>query len=267
MWARFVLAGALLEAGDAPRARDELLDASGDEQLTRLPTGWRPSAFELLTRAMLGSGSPEQAAVAAENSASASQGLPMHEAIADRAAAAVALDVGDTAAAAERALRSAAACADVGSPVEAALSRMLAGRALAQAGERERAAAEFTSAAGAFESCGALPRRDGAELELGKLGRRVHRRTRAGKADGTGIETLTERELEVARLVMDRLDERTDRGRAVPQPEDRRDPYPASVSEARGVLPGGGGARGGARGARGTLSQIRVPDQGFVPML
>ena len=205
MWARFVLAAALIEASEAARARDELLDASGDEQLTRLPTGWRPAAFELLTRAMLESGSPEQAAVAAENSACASQGLPMHEAIADRAAAAVALGAGDMAAAAERALRSAAACADVGSPVEAALSRMLAGRALAQAGERERAAAEFTSAAVAFESCGALPRRDGAELELGKLGRRVHRRTRAGKADGTGIETLTERELEVARLVMDRL--------------------------------------------------------------
>ena len=32
----------------------------------------------------------------------------------------------------------------------------------------------------------------------------MHRRTRAGKADGTGIETLTERELEVARLVVDR---------------------------------------------------------------
>ena len=81
---------------------------------------------------------------------------------------------------------------------------MLAGQALAQAGERERATAEFKSAAGTFEECGALLRRDGADRELGKLGRRVHRRTRAGKADGTGIETLTERELEVARLVVDR---------------------------------------------------------------
>ncbi len=81
---------------------------------------------------------------------------------------------------------------------------MLAGRALAQANERERAAAEFTSAAAAFEECGATARRDSADLELGKLGRRVHRRTRAGKVDGTGIETLTERELEVARLVVDR---------------------------------------------------------------
>ncbi len=88
--------------------------------------------------------------------------------------------------------------------MEAALSRMLAGQALARAGERERATAEFTSAGSSFEACGALPRRDAADRELGKLGRRVHRRTRAGKADGSGIETLTERELEVARLVVDR---------------------------------------------------------------
>jgi DNA-binding NarL/FixJ family response regulator len=204
MWARFGLAAALVEAGDAARARDELLDAGGGVELTLLPAGWRPEAFELLTRCMLATGSPEEAAAAAANSASASQGLPMHGAAADRAAAAVALGAGDPTAAAERALASAAACDGVGAPVEAAISRMLAGRALAQAGERERATAEFTTAASTFEECGAEPRRDAAERELGKLGKRVHRRTRRGKADGTGIETLTERELEVARLVVDR---------------------------------------------------------------
>jgi DNA-binding NarL/FixJ family response regulator len=122
----------------------------------------------------------------------------------DRAAAAVALDAGDMETAAERALASAVSYAEVGAPIEEALSRMLAGQALAQAGERERATAEFTSAGRIFEECGALPRRDAADRELGKLGRRVHRRTRAGKADGSGVETLTERELEVARLVVDR---------------------------------------------------------------
>jgi DNA-binding NarL/FixJ family response regulator len=204
MWARFVFAAALLEAGDAVRARSELLDAGGGEQLSLLPTGWRPAAFGLLTHAMLATGSPEQAAAAAENSASASQGLPTHAAVVDCAAAAVALDAGDMETAAERALASAVSYAEVGAPIEAALSRMLAGRALAQAGERDRATEQFTSAARIFEECGALPRRDAADRELGKLGRRVHRRTRAGKADGSGIETLTERELEVARLVVDR---------------------------------------------------------------
>ena len=44
----------------------------------------------------------------------------------------------------------------------------------------------------------------GAERELGKLGRRPHRRTRAGRSDGTGIAPLSGRELQVARLVVDR---------------------------------------------------------------
>jgi DNA-binding CsgD family transcriptional regulator len=39
---------------------------------------------------------------------------------------------------------------------------------------------------------------------LGKLGRRPHRRTRPGNAEATGIDSLTERELQVARLVVDR---------------------------------------------------------------
>jgi DNA-binding NarL/FixJ family response regulator len=63
---------------------------------------------------------------------------------------------------------------------------------------------QLTAAGAAFEACGAIARRDAADRELGKLGRRVHRRTRRGKADGTGIEALTERELEVARLIVDR---------------------------------------------------------------
>jgi DNA-binding NarL/FixJ family response regulator len=95
----------------------------------------------------------------------------------------------DAANAAGRALASADTAEEVGAPIEAALSRTLAGRALAQAGESDRAGAELHRAA--------------AERELGKLGHRIHRRTRPGKADGSGIETLTERELQVARLVAD----------------------------------------------------------------
>jgi DNA-binding NarL/FixJ family response regulator len=123
---------------------------------------------------------------------------------ADRAAAAVDLYAGDAAGAAERALAAAAAADKAGAPVEAALSRTLAGRALVEAGERERAATELQRATRAFEACGAVRYRDEAERELRKLGHRIHRRTRPGRTDGTGIETLTERELQVARLVVDR---------------------------------------------------------------
>jgi DNA-binding NarL/FixJ family response regulator len=91
-----------------------------------------------------------------------------------------------------------------GAPVEAALSRTLAGVALVQTGERDRAVTELQHAARGFEECGALRHRDAAERELGKLGHRTHRRTRPGKAGAAGIESLTERELQVARLVVDR---------------------------------------------------------------
>jgi DNA-binding NarL/FixJ family response regulator len=53
-----------------------------------------------------------------------------------------------------------------------------------------------------FEERGALRHRDAAERELRKLGRHIHRRTRKGGAEGLG--SLSERELQVARLVVDR---------------------------------------------------------------
>ena len=120
------------------------------------------------------------------------------------AAAAVALDTGDAARAAGQALASAAAADEAGAPIEAALSRTLAGVALAQTGEHDRAVTELQRAATSFEECGALRYRDAAEQELGKLGHRTHRRTQPGKTGAAGIESLTGRELQVARLVVDR---------------------------------------------------------------
>ena len=91
-----------------------------------------PEAFELLTRCMLANGSREQAAAPRPSSASASQGLPMHGAFADRAAAAVALDAGDARLPPSARSHRPPPATEVGAPVEAALSRMLAGRALAR---------------------------------------------------------------------------------------------------------------------------------------
>ena len=115
----------------------------------------------------------------------------------------MALDEGDAGAAAEAALAAAAYADDAHADIEAALSRVLAGRALAAAGDRERAVAELERAAAAFHACAALRHRDAAERELRKLGRRVHRRTSKGTGDGA-LADLSERELEVARLVVDR---------------------------------------------------------------
>src|SRR3954454_4269565 len=111
-------------------------------------------------------------------------GLRMATAMAERAAAAVALEAGDLQATIRRALASAAAADEVGIAIEAALSRTLAGRALALAGESERAIEQFDRAAMALHDSGALRYRDAAELELRRLGRHVHRRTGLGDSRG-----------------------------------------------------------------------------------
>jgi DNA-binding NarL/FixJ family response regulator len=64
--------------------------------------------------------------------------------------------------------------------------------------------AELERAARELEACGARRYREEAEHEMRKLGRRFGRRTRAPRLEGEGVETLTERELEVARLVVER---------------------------------------------------------------
>jgi DNA-binding NarL/FixJ family response regulator len=116
----------------------------------------------------------------------------------------VALVTGDRGRSAELALRSAIAAEEAGAPIEAALSRALAGRALAEAGQRDAAVAELECAANELDAIGAVRYRNQVDLELGKLGHRTYRRTRRGKVDGTGLESLTERELQVARLVVER---------------------------------------------------------------
>jgi DNA-binding CsgD family transcriptional regulator len=205
-WAAVRLAGVLLEAAEPARGVELLLGRAGGPELTLIPGGWRVYGLELLTECWLAldrQAEAERAACAAEATAAA-VGLPLVSAWADRAAAAVALHTGDTAAAVQRASASADAAQEVGAPIESALSRTLAGRALAQAGQNDRAVAELQRAAATFDVCGALHYRARTERELGKLGHRPHRRTRAGKPDGTGIDSLTERQIQIARLVVDR---------------------------------------------------------------
>jgi ATP/maltotriose-dependent transcriptional regulator MalT len=205
-WAAARLADILFKTGQPDRAIQLLLSCAGGEELTLIPGGWRTYCLELLTRCWLALDRPSEAgraAALAEVMAAAVQ-LPLAATWADRAAAAVALDAGDAALAAERALASADAADAAGAPIEAALSRTIAGRAFAETGEKDRAVAELQRAAAQLDACGARHYRDQAERELGKLGHRPHRRTRPGRPGAAGIESLTERELQVARLVTDR---------------------------------------------------------------
>jgi ATP/maltotriose-dependent transcriptional regulator MalT len=204
-WAAVRLAGVLLETGEPDRAVELLLGHAGGKELTRIPGSWRASCFELLTRCWLALDRPSEAERAAVrcDAIARDAGLQLPTVWASRAVAAVALHCADAAGASEGALASAVAAEKVGAPVEAALSRTLAGRALAEAGQRDLAIAELERAATELDACGALRYRDEAERELGKLGHRVHRRTRPGKLDGAGLELLTERELQVTRLAVE----------------------------------------------------------------
>jgi DNA-binding NarL/FixJ family response regulator len=205
-YARWALGSALLETGEPGRAIEVLVTAAEGEDLAHIPEPWRAHYFELLTRSWLAFGRPLQAEETAIRAAATAErlGLPAATAMAHRAAAAVALASGDPTTAGDRALAAAAGADQAGARVDAARARTLAGQALAAAGEQERAIAELERAARELGACGARRYRDEAEHELRKLGRRFARRTRTRKPHGKGLETLTERELEVARLVVDR---------------------------------------------------------------
>jgi DNA-binding CsgD family transcriptional regulator len=200
------LAAALLETGEPERAVELLLESSGGEELTLIAGSPRARYLEVLTQGWLAldrHSEAERAAATARAWASSVQ-LPMAVAWAERALAAVELDGGDPARAADRALESAAAADEAGAPVEGALSRLLAGRALMQTGDRDRAAAELQRAALEFRHAGALRYCGEAERELRKLGYRIQQRTRPGGPAGTTLESLTGRELQLAMLVVDR---------------------------------------------------------------
>ena len=205
-YARWALASALLERGDAGRAIELLVSAADGDELPRIPEPWRAHYLELMTRAWLAHDRPAEAADAAGRAAATAErvGLKAAHAMADRAAAAVALATGDPATATDRALAAAAAAEEIGARVDAARARTLAGRALAETGEHDRAMQELERAATELGACEARRYRDEAEHELRKRGRRFARRTPARRPDGEGLDTLTGRELEVAQLVVDR---------------------------------------------------------------
>jgi DNA-binding NarL/FixJ family response regulator len=200
------LAHALYESGEPRRAIDTLLTSAGGQELSLLPDGWRANYFELLTRCWIALDRLDEAqqAAAHAHSTAASVRLPLADAMSHRASAAVALYQDDSRLAADQAAAAVAAADKIGARVDAAIARTLLGRALAGAGESERAVKELELATQQLDSCGAVRYRNQAEQELRKLGRHPYRRTRPQNADGVGVDTLTRREADIARLVTNR---------------------------------------------------------------
>ncbi len=193
-------------AGEHERAIAAVTESAGGEDLPLIPGGWRANYFEAITRSRVALGQVEAARTAAAGAAAVAErtGTTFSGAMAARAAAALALAEGDPDRAAEQALLAATRCDEVEARMEAAISRTLAGRALGAAGRQDEAIAVLEQAAREFESYGAVRYRQEAEQELRRLGRQVHRRSAPGKPGGAGVDTLTQREAEIAALVTDR---------------------------------------------------------------
>ena len=198
------LATVLFELGEAARAAELFVAGGGGEELRIVGGAWRGRYLELLARCRLAEGKRDEAKRAAEAARECANAvdLGLAHAMADVAEARLELADGDAAAAVRHALAGVSALDEIGDAFGAATARLLLGAALAEAGDKDEAAAELERAAAAYDSFGADRFRAQAERELRKLGRTVHRRTARGAGDGVG--SLTERELELARLVVDR---------------------------------------------------------------
>jgi DNA-binding CsgD family transcriptional regulator len=203
-WAAMALANALLHSGEPRRAAEVLVASAGGDELPLTTPNWRTHSLDLLTRCLLAADRPDDARDAARCARDDAITLPLPRALAERALAAVALSDGHPVRAAELALRSADTLEALDAPIESAVSRTLAGRALAQAGSPGPAVQQLERAAAVLDHVGAIRFRGACERELRKLGRHIHRRTRPGQADETGVASLTEREHQIADLIVDR---------------------------------------------------------------
>jgi DNA-binding CsgD family transcriptional regulator len=205
LWASATYAVALHEAGEHERAVAMLTGAAG-ERLERVPGPMRAVFLGVLAESALALGREELAArrVADAVEAAAVHGLAFSGGCACRSRAALALYRGDTEAARDFALEGIALLDGIDARIEAARLRVLAAQACAAAGDTDEAVTLLEDAVAALEVCGAERYRLNAERELRRLGRSVHRRSRRGASDGKGVAALTGRELEVARLVVDR---------------------------------------------------------------
>jgi DNA-binding NarL/FixJ family response regulator len=195
---------ARLELGD-PEGCVELIQEPGPTPIHPETVTSRPPLWEALVRGLVALDrlSDAERVVAEAERAAAGVPLPMPRCYARRSRAALSLAQGDAAGGSRLARAAAADAEQAGAVIEAARSRLLAARALTVAGERDEAVSQAETAHRELDSYGAHGHRDEAAALLRALGRRVARRGARGAGDG--VDALSARELEVARLVADGL--------------------------------------------------------------
>ena len=196
---------ARIEAGQPARGREQVLRALGGPELPAIESAYRPYFYDVLAVAETTLGRREDAArwAHAADAAAAGLGLPGRRGSALHAAAVAEEDPG---AAAKLALRAATELA-VAHPIEAARARILAGRNLGVAGNQEAALRELHQATAELTALGASHYAAQAVRERRHLGERLARGGRRG-VGMAGLASLSDREHEVASLVLDRLTNR-----------------------------------------------------------
>ena len=203
----WVLACALIESGEHERARDLLRPLVGEEIEGAMPVE-RTFFWETLALAELDGGDlglAESYVDRAERDAE-SLDLALPLGVARRCRAALSLASADAEGAAKQAASSIGSFETIGARIEVAFSRHLEGRALAASGDRRAAIRTLREAESELAACGSNRERDGARRELRRLGARAHVRGPGGS--GSGLDSLTGREREIAALVERRLTNR-----------------------------------------------------------
>jgi ATP/maltotriose-dependent transcriptional regulator MalT len=194
--AQYALAIALINAGRREAGRDAMVRACDNFRRPMLDQRSLLSACEIMASVEADGGHPDEASRWADRAAKVAR--PGQEASAALARA-HALRGTQPRAAAAAAAEAARLFDAAGLLIDAGRARLCAGVAWAAADDGRQARAELAAAAEIFATCGARSRHAATVREQRRLGVRVAPPAAAGR--GAGPHGLTERELDVVRLV------------------------------------------------------------------
>lgn len=205
VWTGVIRAATLEARGRREEALATLTTAAGGEALEGIPGSWRTGFLMLETETLLALGRADDAGRICDlaGARAAEFDNPLAQAHALRARASVSLAAGEANLALEKARESLDMAKLAGAPLDAAIARMGIAGALAADGNQQAAVMELEAALAAFTELGAARGRKLCEQLLRAMGKTIYRRSEAGSGE-SGIDSLTQREREVADLVVDR---------------------------------------------------------------